>query len=236
MEKDPISVKNISIAHDKLMILDGISFDVKKGEFIALVGKSGVGKTTLLNSLAGFIKHDGEICINGDIGFCFQSHSLFYWMTVAENIDFGLDGVPTSDRKRIVDDVLKKIDLVNHGNKYPQELSGGQMQRVALGRAISYNPTILLLDEPFSSLDIHTRDQMIDWVAKLVSQLNITVVMATHYLDEALMLADRIFVLDEKKILTEINVPFERPRDETIRYSDKFQKSKQDLAKYLNHQ
>ena len=137
-------------------------------------------------------------------------------------------------KKNIVADVLKKIDLEKYANNYPNELSGGQMQRVALGRAIAYNPDILMLDEPFSSLDIYTRDQMIDWVLKLISELKITVLMVTHYLDEALILADRIFVLKQKNITNELSVSFPKPRTQAIRYTDQFQKSKQELSDLLN--
>jgi len=236
MSEFSILVKNISVSYDdNLRVLEYVNFDVRNGEFIAIVGKSGAGKTTLLNTLAGFIKFKGEINVEGNIGFCFQNHSLFYWMTVAENIGFGLKK-NGSEKRVIINDVLKKIGLLDLANKYPKELSGGQMQRVALGRAIAYNPNVLLLDEPFSSLDIYTRDQMMDWVLKLISEMNITVVMVTHYLDEALVLADRIFVLKEKKILREIKVPFAKPRSQAIRFTEQFQKSKQELSSLINQQ
>ncbi|MBI1804085.1 MAG: ABC transporter ATP-binding protein [Ignavibacteriae bacterium] len=231
-----ILVKNLCVAYNDLKILDDLNFEVRNGEFIGIIGKSGTGKTTLLNTLAGFISFRGEIHIEGNIGFCFQNHSLFYWMTVAENIGFGLTNVNGAEKKAIVHDILRKIDMVDYGDRYSKELSGGQMQRVALGRAIAYNPKVLLLDEPFSSLDIYTRDHMMDWVLKLISELNITVVMVTHYLDEALVLADRVFVLKEKKIVHKVQVPFVKPRTQAIRYTDEFQKTKQELALLLNQQ
>lgn len=235
MSEFSISVKNLSVSYGSNSVLQDVTFDIENAEFISIIGKSGTGKTTLLNALAGFIKYNGEVKIEDSIGFCFQNHSLFYWMTVAENIGFGLSNMNKANKKDTVNEVLKKIDLIEYGNKYPKELSGGQMQRVALGRAIAYNPNVLLLDEPFSSLDIFTRDQMMDWLLKLISELKITVVMVTHYLDEALVLADRIFVLKQKNISNVVNVPFAKPRTQAIRYTEKFQKNKEELAKYLNH-
>jgi len=234
MEEIAVSAKNLSVAYGTNSVLEGLNFEIRSGEFIGIVGKSGTGKTTLLNTLADFIGYKGEVNVNGTIGFCFQCHSLFYWMTVAENIGFGLSHVDKKEKKEIVADVLKRIDLEKYANKYPRELSGGQTQRVALGRAMAYNPQILMLDEPFSSLDIYTRDQMIDWVLKLIAELKITVLMVTHYLDEALVLADRIFVLKGKNISTEFPVPFSKPRTQKIRFTEAFQKSKQELSTLIN--
>jgi len=230
-----ISAKNLSVAYGSNSVLEGVEFKIKNGEFVCIVGKSGTGKTTLLNTLAGFIGYQGEVNVNGNIGFCFQCHSLFYWMTVAENIGFGITHLTGKEKKEIVAEVLKRIDLEKYANKYPKELSGGQTQRVALGRAIAYSPQILMLDEPFSSLDIYTRDQMIDWVLKLISELNITVLMVTHYLDEALILADRIFVLRDKNISNEFPVVFPKPRTQKIRFTEEFQNNKQELSVLINH-
>lgn len=231
---NPISVRNISVAYDFTSILDEVSFEVKSGEFIAIVGKSGSGKTTLLNTIAGFIDHTGTIASRGKIGFCFQNHCLFYWMTVAENIAFGLDERNTVDRQAAIRGILQKIDMSDHHDKYPGELSGGQVQRVALGRAIAGKPAILLLDEPFCNLDIYTRDQMMDWVLAIIADTGSTVLMVTHYLDEALVLADRIFVLRDKKIQQEIEVPFGKPRTQQIRFTEAFQERKLELATILN--
>ena len=155
-------------------------------------------------------------------------------MNIKENIAFGLDEFNDNEKKAIVNDILNKIDLVEFQNKYPTELSGGQQQRVAFGRALANKPKILLLDEPFSSLDIYTRDQMIVWVLNIISNMDITIIMVTHYLDEALVLADRIIILKNKNILTEVKVTFDKPRSQKIRYTEFFQKTKQDLALLLN--
>lgn len=227
-----ISVQQISVAYGKVNVLEDVSFEVKAGEFIAIIGKSGSGKTSLLNTLAGFIKYKGRVTTHGKIGFCYQNHSLFYWMTVAENIGFGLKD--DTNKKDIVKSILQKIGMSDLGQKYPAELSGGQVQRVALGRAIAGQPGIIFLDEPFSSLDIYTRDQMMDWMLKIIATEGSTFMMVTHYLDEALLLADRIFVLKEKKIVAEIPVPFGRSRTQAIRFTPRFQEYKQQLADLLN--
>jgi NitT/TauT family transport system ATP-binding protein len=230
-----ILVKDLFVAYGEHSVLENLDFSVCNGEFIAIVGKSGTGKTTLLNALSNFIKFKGDINVEGSVGFCFQNHSLFYWMTVAENIGFGLNGITSDEKKEAVDKMLGKINLFEYRNKYPRELSGGQMQRVALARAIASKPNVLLLDEPFSSLDIYTRDQMMDWVLMLISELDITVLMVTHYLDEALVLADRIFVIKNKSIAKDIIVPFKKPRTQSIRYTEDFQKAKQNIALLINH-
>ena len=232
--KNLISIQNLTVGYNNQSVLENLCLDIEKGEFIAIVGKSGTGKTTLLNSLAGFIKHSGKVEMPKSIGFCFQNNSLFYWMTIKENIAFGLDEFNDNEKKAIVNDILNKIDLVEFQNKYPTELSGGQQQRVAFGRALANKPKILLLDEPFSSLDIYTRDQMIVWVLNIISNMDITIIMVTHYLDEALVLADRIIILKNKNILTEVKVTFDKPRSQKIRYTEFFQKTKQDLALLLN--
>jgi ABC-type nitrate/sulfonate/bicarbonate transport system ATPase subunit len=233
-EANQIVVKNLSVTYNDKAILSNLNFDIQTGQFVAIVGKSGTGKTTLLNSLAGFIKYNGSILIPKSIGFCFQNNSLFYWMTIKENIIFGLDGLTKMNKSIVADEILKKIDLLEYKDKYPTELSGGQQQRVALGRALANRPKILLLDEPFSSLDIYTRDQMMEWVLKITSEMEVTIIMVTHYLDEALVLADRIVVLKDKNILTEIIVPFSRPRSHQVKYTEQFQNIKHSLAMLLN--
>jgi ABC-type nitrate/sulfonate/bicarbonate transport system ATPase subunit len=229
-----ISIQNLTVGYKNQSVLENLSLDINAGEFIAIIGKSGTGKTTLLNSIAGFIKHDGVIEIPNSIGFCFQNNSLFYWMTVKENIAFGLNDFNEVEKNEIINDILLQIDMVKYQDKYPNELSGGQQQRVALGRALANNPKILLLDEPFSSLDIHTRDQMMVWVLNILSKINITIIMVTHYLDEAIILANKVIVLKNKNILTEVIVPFDKPRSQSIRYTEKFQNMKQELALLLN--
>jgi sulfonate transport system ATP-binding protein len=229
-----ISIQNLTVGYDNQTVLENLCLDVNTGEFVAIIGKSGTGKTTLLNSLAGFINHSGIIEIPKSIGFCFQNNSLFYWMTVKENIAFGLDELNENEKKEVVNDILNKIDLLKFQDKYPNELSGGQQQRVAFGRALANKPKVLLLDEPFSSLDIYTRDQMMVWVLNIISKMDITIIMVTHYLDEALVLADRVIVLKNKNILTDLKVPFDKPRSQNIRYTEIFQKTKQDLTLLLN--
>jgi iron(III) transport system ATP-binding protein len=234
MKNYSISVNNLSVTYKTVSILEDLNFQIEDGEFIGIIGKSGEGKTTLLNAIAGFIKHTGNVTTEGKIGFCFQSNSLFNWMTVEDNIAFGLNGMRKEEKDKIVIDVLKKIGLEQYGKFYPTQLSGGQVQRVALGRAIAYKPSIILLDEPFSSLDIFTRDQMIDWVLKLISEMKVTVVMVTHYVDEALIFSDRILLVKNKNIAQDIEINFPKPRTQSIRFTEDFQNKKQQLFEYLN--
>lgn len=233
-DKSQISIQNLTVGYNGQNVLEDLCLDINTGEFIAIVGKSGTGKTTLLNSLAGFIKHSGKIEMPDSIGFCFQNNSLFYWMTVKNNIALGLDEFNDIEKNVIVNDILNKIGLIEFQDKYPTELSGGQQQRVAFGRALANKPKILLLDEPFSSLDIYTRDQMMEWVLSIISKMDITIIMVTHYLDEALVLADRVVVLKNKSILTEVKINFDKPRSQNIRYTESFQKLKHDLSLLLN--
>ncbi|MFZ4475404.1 MAG: ABC transporter ATP-binding protein [Saprospiraceae bacterium] len=235
MKTYAITANNISVWRGNNIILDNVSIRLKAGEVVSIIGKSGSGKSTLLGALAGFIETKGTIELNGKVGYCFQSNSLYRFMTVEQNIAFGLDELPADQRQEKVQYILSKIGLNALGNRYPDELSGGQVQRVALGRAIAYNPQVLLLDEPFSALDLFTRDQMVLWVSDLIREMNIATVLVTHYLDEALLLSDKVFVLKNNCIQEELVVPFIKyGRDVDIRFTEKFQEAKMKLQNVLN--
>ena len=203
-----LSIKNLSKTyHSKngeTKALMDINLDIKEGEFICIVGSSGCGKSTLLSILAGLEdKTDGCILWNKDnpvIGYMLQSDALFPWLNIFDNAILGLkvQKKVTKDNILKVKKLLKDYSLDEFTNKFPNELSGGMKQRVALIRTLAINPDILLLDEPFSALDYQTRLAVSDDVYKIIKQQNKTVIMITHDIAEAISLADRIIVLSKR--------------------------------------
>ena len=208
-----------------LKILDNISFRVEDKEFVVIVGPSGCGKTTLLRLLDGLIQPDsGRISINGkspskpgpDKGVVFQSFRLLPWKNVIENIEFPMliQGLPKEERETRSREHVKLVGLTGFENSYPHELSGGMQQRVGLARALAINPEILLMDEPFASIDAQTREFMQLELLRIWSQEKNTVIFVTHSLDEAVLLADRIILLGVRpsSVKESIDVPLPRPR------------------------
>ena len=185
----------------ELEVLKDINFSVNKGEIIAIVGPSGSGKSTLLNIISGLIKPTtGNIVINGDIGYMFQHDHLFNWRTVWKNILIGLEikkNYKIEDENRLKN-LLKKYGLLDFMNHYPQELSGGMRQRIALIRTLATNPNILLLDEPFSALDYQTRIDVSNDIYKILKEENVASILVTHDISEAISLADKIIVLSHR--------------------------------------
>lgn len=186
-------------------VLQDISFDVRSGEVLALIGRSGCGKSTLLHLLAGLTHpnagqvHIGDRPVTGPSNrwvMMFQSPSLFPWMTVFQNVELGLrfDGRRTQARHR-VPQVLELVDLADYADRNVQDLSGGQQQRVALARSLAPEPDILLLDEPFSALDAFTRRSLQVEVRRIAKSLGLTLVLVTHDVDEATLMADRAILL-----------------------------------------
>ena len=194
-----------------LRVLDGVSFSVKRGEFLTIIGPSGCGKTTLLNILAGLLKPTkvDTIMIEGrpvtgpnpeKVALVFQDSGLLYWRTARANIEFGLEirGKPKKERARLADDYLRLVGLEGFADKYPSQLSGGMKQRVALARALVLETPILLMDEPFGALDEQTRLLMAEELLRICSDGRRTVVLVTHSLQEAALLSDRIIVLTSR--------------------------------------
>lgn len=192
------------------MAIDNVSFSVQKGEFVCIVGPSGAGKTTLLRCISGLASpSSGTVSFEGrplsnvpeQLGLVFQdySRSLYPWFTNAKNVALPLvaRGVPKSERTARVSEVLTNVGLGHVEKKYPWELSGGMQQRVAIARALSYRPELLLMDEPFASVDAQTRFDLEDLILKVRRELGITVVLVTHDIDEAIYLSDRIVVLSK---------------------------------------
>lgn len=211
-------ISGISVSGRRIQALHGVSLDLKRGEVLSLLGPSGCGKSTALRLVAGLeVPDDGEIWLNGRlvagaggrawvpperrrVGLVFQDYALFPHMTVEKNIAFALIGWSSSNRKDRVRSLLRLVGLEGLEGRYPHQLSGGQQQRVALARALAPEPDIVLLDEPFSSLDAENRATMRDRVHSILKELNSTVVFVTHDQEEALLLGDRIAVMNAGRI------------------------------------
>jgi sulfate transport system ATP-binding protein len=213
-----VSVANLVKRFRDHTALDGVSLDVRPGEFLALLGPSGSGKTTLLRIIGGLDFPDAGTVTFADVdvgdrpardrrvGFVFQNYALFRHMRVADNIAFGLTVKPRRERpdaKAIaarVDELLALVQLPGLGRRYPAQLSGGQRQRVALARALAVDPTVLLLDEPFGALDAKVRNDLRRWLRGVHEGMGLTSIFVTHDQDEALDLADRVAVMNDGRI------------------------------------
>ena len=230
-----ISVKNLSVHYDGYCALKGVDFEAGKGEFVAIVGKSGSGKTTFLHALARFVKFSGDISVPKNVGMVFQHYAVFPWFTASENIAFGLENETNEKRAQIVSEHLKLAELEDKKDKYPAELSGGQVQRIALARSLAHNPEVLLMDEPYGALDAYTRDKMQQWLLDIWTTHKKTIVFVTHNIEEAIFLADRVLVLNNQKFVGEYKISFARPRNESIKFSPEFNKLRQQIFESLNH-
>lgn len=203
-------------------ILNDVNLEIETGEFICILGKSGCGKSTLLNLIAGYLKPDkGSIkmdaqLINGpgaERGVVFQQHALFPWLTVSQNIEFGLKLKRDKNRKSVVKEYIQMVGLDEYKNAYPSGLSGGMAQRVGIARALANDPKVLLMDEPLGALDALTRDSMRREIERIWKLTNKTVIFITHSVPEAVYLADRVIVLDHGEIVLDQRIQLERPRD-----------------------
>ena len=204
--------------------LDGVSFTVGLGEIVAIIGGSGCGKSTLLRAVSGLdTPSQGRVLLDGDtftsphekIGIVFQEPRLLPWLSVTENVGFGLEHRPRAERRERVAAALARVGLADKATMWPRELSGGQAQRVAIARALVPRPEVLLLDEPFSALDAFTRVSLQDHLLDLWTDLRPTLILVTHDVDEAIVLADRIMVMRPRPghIFEEIRADLSRPRD-----------------------
>jgi NitT/TauT family transport system ATP-binding protein len=235
--------KSFQLAGKAIEAVRDVSFSVRRGEFVALLGPSGSGKSTILNMIATLIKPtSGRILIDGaeviagkatpNVGYVFQRDTLFPWRTVGDNIGYGLQlaGVADADRKARIAACVAQAGLQGFEQAYPSALSGGMRQRAALMRTLVVEPQILLMDEPFGALDTHTKIDMHDVLLRIWEREQQTVLFVTHDLGEALTLADRIILFSARpgQIKEMFEVDFARPRDavkvrETPRYAELFQ-------------
>ncbi|MCC8960228.1 ABC transporter ATP-binding protein [Bradyrhizobium sp. Pear77] len=215
--------------------LERFSAEVQPGEIIAIIGGSGCGKSTLLRAIAGLDRAStGSVTLDNavinsphaKIGIIFQEPRLLPWLTVADNIGFGLADLPADVRRERVAASLARVGLADKAAAWPRELSGGQAQRVAIARALVPQPEVLLLDEPFSALDAFTRRDLQDHLLDLWADTRPTLILVTHDVDEAVVLADRVLVMRPRpgRLFEEITINLARPRDRKSELFDTFKR------------
>jgi ABC-type nitrate/sulfonate/bicarbonate transport system ATPase subunit len=248
-KKSKITIKDVSRTFfspsgEKIEALKDINLEVEDafsaagrdiGEFRVLLGPSGCGKSTLLRMIAGLDKPtSGQVLVNGQIvthpgkdrGMVFQKYTSFPWLTVSDNVAYGMkiNGVPEPQRKETVDRLLKSVGLTEFANVYPETLSGGMQQRVAIARTLALRPSVILMDEPFGALDAQTRSDMQQLLLQIWDETACTILFVTHDVEEAVYLADRIFIMSSHPgtIVEDVEVPFDRPRDLGLKEKNEF--------------
>jgi len=243
-----ITLENVTKSFTKegqeQVILQDINFNVDKGEFLCIVGPSGCGKTTLLRMIAGLdfptngriLEEDREISgPSVERGYVFQQYSLFPWLNVLENVTFGLElkGIEEEERLQKAREYLKMVGLSQAENSYPKELSGGMKQRVAIARSLVNDPHVLLMDEPFSALDVQTRHKLQEELVRIWKEEHKTVIFVTHNVDEAVFLADRVIVLSRNpgKIIKSFQIELNRIRD---RNAPRFLELKKEITGFFD--
>src|SRR3954468_4554459 len=215
--------------------LERFSAEIRLGEIVAIIGGSGCGKSTLLRAVAGLDRATAGRIVLDDIaimaphekiGIIFQEPRLLPWLSVADNIGFGLSDLPAELRREKVARALKRVGLADKADAWPRELSGGQAQRVAIARALVPQPEVLLLDEPFSALDAFTRRDLQDHLLDLWADTRPTLVLVTHDVEEAVVLADRVLVMRPHpgRLFEEITINLSRPRDRNAPLFDQFKR------------
>jgi len=220
-----------------LQALDHVSFSAQRNEFLCVIGASGSGKTTLLRLLGGLLNPtEGEVQFEGErmvgprrrIGFVFQAANLMPWRSALENVELPLElqGANSEANSRRAAELLKLVGLVDFENTLPRDLSGGMAQRVAIARALVHEPDLLLLDEPFGSLDALTRERMIFELLRIWQMRKVTILMVTHSIWEAVLMADRVLVLSQRpgSIRLDLEMPLSRPRSLDMMHTPEFGK------------
>lgn len=226
--------------------LSGINLEIQENELAVIVGPSGCGKSTLLNIVAGLEQaSSGIVMLNGreitspgaDRGMVFQSYTLFPWLTVQQNVEFGLKikGVPPEERAQKARHYIELVGLTGFQDALPKTLSGGMKQRVAIARALANDPEMLLMDEPFGALDAQTRSIMQDLLLSVWEKERTTVLFITHDIDEAVLLADNVYVMSQRpgRIRAKIEVDIPRPRDHRVTVSHQFTEIKKEIMEML---
>ncbi|SON56634.1 Taurine import ATP-binding protein TauB [Hartmannibacter diazotrophicus] len=225
--KPMVSIDSVTMSFGTYVAVEDVRLTVADGEFLAIVGPTGCGKSTILNAIAGLLKpSSGSVAIDGqpvngvqnDIGYLFQQDALFPWKTAIENVELGpmFKGFSGAERRAASMNWLAKVGLKGFEHRYPHQLSGGQRKRVQMAQALITGPKVILMDEPFSALDIHTRHLMQNELLRLWQEERRAVVMITHDLEEAIALGDRVVVLaagPRSRVIDSFPVDLERPRD-----------------------
>lgn len=228
MGQSYIEIRNLSkffnTKKDSVHALDDINFDVNKGELVCVLGPSGCGKSTLMRAICGLdADYSGVITIDGKEvrkpektrGMVFQEHRLFPWLTVEQNIGFALNGIDKDKKKELIQKYIDLVGLTGFEKAYPKQLSGGMAQRGGIARALVNDPEVLLLDEPFGALDTFTKMAMQKELKRIQKESDMTMIMVTHDIEEAVFLADKIIVMSPRpgKIVRAIDVDLAEPRD-----------------------
>ena len=218
------SVSRTFAGENIVTAIQDISFSMKKGEFLCIVGQSGCGKSTLLRIMAGIDPvHEGKVVINGCVvtkpdktrGVVFQEARLLDWMNVNNNVGFPLQGIDKEEKGRLVEEYVALVGLTGFGKSFPRELSGGMAQRVSIARALVNRPEVLFMDEPFGALDYMTKINMQNELLRIREKSQMTVIFVTHDIDEAVYLSDRILVMSKNpgRVKEIINNPLPLPRN-----------------------
>lgn len=245
-----IELKDVSLSFGSNPILTGIDMSVDPGQFVCVIGASGSGKTTLLRMIAGLlVPTSGKVFSNGKpvlkpsrhVAVVFQDYgrALLPWRRAYANVSLPLEagGMPAKDRPARIRELLAKVGLAHHEDKFPGQLSGGMQQRLQIARALAQEPDTLLMDEPFGALDAMTRQTLQDEVLRLVAERKTTVFFVTHDIEEALYLGDRVVALDSNpgRIAYDIKVPLPRPRDQlTTREHPEFLRLRREMFEIMN--
>jgi nitrate ABC transporter ATP-binding subunit len=235
--------KRFAVGDDEVEALAPVDLAIPGGEFVCMIGASGCGKSTLLRIIAGFEEPTtGEVAIDGkpvtgpgsDRGMVFQDYALFPWMTVRQNISFGprQRHLPREEIDRTTDEFVRMVGLERFADRYPNQLSGGMKQRVAIARVLANNANILLMDEPFGALDALTREQLQNELLQIWKRTGVTTIFVTHSVEEAVLLADRVLVMSAGpgKIDSDFRIDLPRPRDVS---SPEFNALRRDVARRL---
>ena len=221
-----IQTNGLCVYRERGAVLVNVDFHAQAGEFVSIVGVSGAGKSTLLHALAGHLPCTGRVVVPNRIGMVFQHHAVFPWMTVEQNISFGLG----EGAKETVQSLLAVAGLESKADAYPVSLSGGERQRVAVARAVAHAPDVLLMDEPFGSLDAHTREHMQEWLREVCADRGTTVVLVTHDIEEALVLSDRIIILADGRMKRTFDGFRSALWADNMRYSDRLVRFRHEIA------